>query len=154
MTRVEKQKKVMTSTCKENQLSEKSLKLLEFFRTAFGELVVDYTKERLVELNERMQSDLIWRVLHYAFRDEIMTTGNIDADIKLAEIVEKLPFLSVLAVRHFEGYDIENMKSHSESPEYDKGSFVCLFAFIRLYISGRQTNRQTNHGYIYIFQDD
>ena len=109
----------MTSTCKENQLSEKSLKLLEFFRTAFGELVVDYTKERLVGLNECMQADLIWRVLNYAFRDEIMTTGNLDADLKLAEIVEKLPFLSVLAVRYYERYDIGNMKRSSESPEYN-----------------------------------
>ena len=119
MTREETKKKVMASTCKEDQLSEKSLKSLETFRTIFGELVKDYTKERLVGLSECMQADLIWRVLNYAFRDEIMTTGNLNADIKLAEIVEKLPFLSVLALRHFEGYDIEKMKRYSESPEYD-----------------------------------
>lgn len=109
----------MTSTCKENQLSEKSLKSLEFFRKAFGGLVADYTKERLMGLSECMQADLIWRVLHYVYSDEIMTTGNLDADIKLAEIIEKLPFFSVMAVRFFRGSEIENMKRNSESPEYE-----------------------------------
>ena len=119
MTREEIKKKVMTSTCKENQLSERSLKSLEFFRTAFGELVADYTKERLMGLSECMQADLIWRVLHYLYRDEIMCTGNLDVDIKLAEIVGKLPFFSVMAVRFFRGSEIENMKRNSESPEYN-----------------------------------
>ena len=118
MTLEEKEKKVLTSTCKENHLSEKSLNSLEFFRKAFGELVADYTKDRLVGLSECMQADLIWRVLHYVYRDEIMCTGNLDVDIKLAEIVEKLPFLSVMTLRHFKGYDIEIMKRNSESPEY------------------------------------
>lgn len=117
MTKEEKKKKVMTSTCKESQLSEKSLKSLEFFRSVFGELVADYIKERLMGLSECMQADLIWRVLHYTFRDEIMCTGNLDADIKLADIVEKLPFLGVWALRCYKGYDVENMKRNSESPE-------------------------------------
>ena len=119
MTREEIKKKVMTSTCKENKLSEKSLENLEKLRPIVGELVSDYIKERLMGLSECMQADLIWRVLHYLYRDEIMCTGNLDVDIKLAEIVGKLPFLSVLALRHFEGYDIGNMKRSSESPEYN-----------------------------------
>lgn len=114
MTLEDKKKKVMTSPCKENLLSEKSLKSLEFFRTAFGEQVADYTKKRLVGISECMQADLIWRVLHYVYRDEILTTGNLDTDIKLTEIVEKLPYLSVMTLRHF-----ENVKRNSESPEYD-----------------------------------
>lgn len=104
----------MTSTCKENQLSEKSLENLEKLRPIVGELVSDYIKERLVGLSECMQADLIWRVLHYLYRDEIMCTGNLDVDIKLAEIVEKLPYLSVIALRLS-----ENVKRNSESPEYD-----------------------------------
>ncbi len=108
----------MTSTCKENHLSEKSLENFEKLRPVFGELVSDYFKERLMGLSECMQADLIWRVLHYVYRDEIMCTGNLDVDIKLAEIVEKLPYLSVIALRHSKGYDIEIMKRNSESPEY------------------------------------
>ena len=114
MIREETKKKVMTSTCKGNQLSERSQKSLEFFRTVFGELVADYTKERLVGISECMQADLIWRVLHYVYRDEILTTGNLDTDIKLTEIVEKLPYLSVMTLRHS-----ENVKRNLESPEYD-----------------------------------
>ena len=114
MIREEKKKMVMTSTCKENQLSEKSLENLEKLRPIVGELVSDYIKERLVGLSECMQADLIWRVLHYLYRDEIMCTGNLDVDIKLAEIVEKLPYLSVIALRLS-----ENVKRNSESPEYD-----------------------------------
>ena len=114
MIREEKKKMVMTSTCKENQLSEKSLENLEKLRPIVGELVSDYIQERLVGLSECMQADLIWRVLHYLYRDEIMCTGNLDVDIKLAEIVEKLPYLSVIALRLS-----ENVKRNSESPEYD-----------------------------------
>ena len=114
MKREETKKKVMTSTCKENQLSEKSLENLEKLRPIVGELVSDHIKERLMGLSECMQADLIWRVLHYLYRDEIMCTGNIDVDIKLAEIVEKLPYLSVIALRLS-----ENGKRNSESPECD-----------------------------------
>ena len=105
----------MTSTCKENKLSEKSLENLEKLRPIVGELVSDYIKERLMGLSECMQADLIWRVLHYVYSDEIMTTGNLDADIKLTEIVVKLPFLSVVALRNMKDSDIKRGGSSASS---------------------------------------
>ena len=93
----------MTSTCKEHHLSEMSQEFLELSTELFGLLVADYTRERLMALSESMQEDLIWHVLHYVYSDEIMTTGNLDVDIKLTEIVGKLPFFSVVALRNMKG---------------------------------------------------
>ena len=105
----------MTSTCKEHQLSKKSQEFLERSIELFGVLVADYTRERLMGLSEDMQEDLIWHVLHYVYSDEIMTTGNLDADIKLTEIVVKLPFLSVVALRNMKGSDIKRGGSSASS---------------------------------------
>lgn len=117
-TRKGKKQKVMASTCKEGQLSKKSQVFLEFSTKLFGELVADYTRERLMKLSESMQEDLICHVLHYVYSDQIMTTGNPEVDIMLMEIVAKLPYFSLQVVQFMRRYPINKMNSDSDSSGY------------------------------------
>ncbi len=114
----EDKKKVMASTCKEGQLSKKSQVFLECSTKLFGELVADYTRERLMKLSESMQEDLICHVLHYVYSDQIMTTGNPEVDIMLMEIVAKLPYYSLQVIRFMRRYPINKMNSDSDSSGY------------------------------------
>jgi len=108
----------MASTCKEGQLSKKSLKFLKVSKDLFGELVADYIRERLMGLSEEMQANLMWSVLKYLRRDEIVTTGSPDVDIMLTEIIGKLPHFIVEEIRFQRGYTIKKSNSDSDSSGY------------------------------------
>ena len=107
----------MTSTSKGIQLSQGSQDFLEAANSIFGELVADFIKERLLGLSEENQKELYWHIIHYMYREEILPTGDPSVDIKLSEVIEKLPFLNLEVFRYLSRDKIEKMKKTSESPQ-------------------------------------
>lgn len=112
-----KVKKSMPSKSKGIQFSKDSQDFLEKANTIFGELVADFIKERLQDLPEESQSELIWHIVHYMYRDEILPTGDSEIDIKLSEVIEKLPFLILKVFRYHSRVKNEEMEKTSGAPK-------------------------------------
>ena len=106
-----------STTSKENQLTNDSKDFLKAADSIFGELVAEFIKERLLGLSEENQKELYWHILHYMYREEILPTGDPSVDIKLSEVIEKLPFLNLEVFRYLSRDKIEKMKKTSESPQ-------------------------------------
>ena len=110
-------KKNTLSLSKGTQLSNGSLEFLKVANTLFGDLVADFITERLKSLSEKNQKELCWHIIHYMYFEEILPTGNSDVDIKLTEVIEKLPFVNLEVFRFLSRDKIEKMKK-SETPQY------------------------------------
>ena len=113
-----KKKNKKSATYKGTHLSQGSLDFLEAADFIFGELVAEFIKERLVGLSEENQKELNWHILHYMYREEILPTGDPDVDIRLSEVIEKLPFLNLEMFRYLSREKIEKMKKTSESSQF------------------------------------
>ena len=111
-------KRERSTTSKETQLSEKAQDFIKAYNRIFGELVSDFIEERLIGLSDEMQYELVWHILHYLYRDEILPTGDPDVDIKITEIIEKLPFINVELFRYLSRDKIAKMEKNSEGPQY------------------------------------
>ena len=103
---------------KKTQLTEKTLEFLQFSKNAFGELVTNYIEERLQGLSGKMQFKMIQHLLHYVFNDAIRSTGNLDLDIRVMDIIEKLPLYCLIACRFAHPFGHEQSVISSETTGY------------------------------------
>ena len=103
---------------KETQFTEKLQVFRHFSKTLFGDLQTAFIEKKLKGLSQEKQYDLTWHILHYMYHDEILLTGNQDLDIRLSEIIEKLPIINVELFRHLSRDKIKEMRASSDKPQY------------------------------------
>lgn len=113
-----KEKLKKSATCKGIQLSQGSQDFLKVADSIFGELIAEFIKERLQGLSEENQKELYWHIIHYMYHEEILPTGDPDIDIRLSEVIEKLPFLNLEMFRYLSRDKIEKMKKTSETLQF------------------------------------
>lgn len=101
----------------EYQLSKKSQEFLDSIKPFFGVLESDFIEERLKDLPEKTQSDMVWRILHYLISDEYLPTGKTEVDIRLSEILQVLPFFCVFAFRTLRKAKCEKPETTSKKNE-------------------------------------
>ena len=112
------EKNVVQTTSKKPKLSKESKRFLDCMETAFGVLVTEYIKERMIGLSEDKQFMMAWKILHYLYSEELQPTGDLDIDIKISEVIELLPPLNVAIFKMISNERFPKTPKADDEPMY------------------------------------